>query len=160
MGSTRPHPGVLYSRCEKQGWRLMGLGTIQNDILRTTRPRNLHIRRNRRFDYHRHSTYCAAEVPNWNTISSAVITSRGGSKAAQEIASRRRGICYFPAAIVRASISISRAADLVLFNRTNNFEEIAKFRARGDVPRIKKDQFVQKTRVRCCCGSYANGGRT
>ena len=77
--------------------------------------------------------FCAAEVPNWNTISiSGYHIREAGSTAAQEIAfTLADGIAYVEAAL-SVGLKIDDFAPRLsfFFNSHNNLlEEIAKFRA-------------------------------
>jgi methylmalonyl-CoA mutase N-terminal domain/subunit len=90
--------------------------------------------------------YCAAEVPNWNTISiSGYHIREAGSTAAQEIAfTLADGICYVQAAI-DVGLDVDKFAPRLsfFFNSHNNLiEEIAKFRAARRLwARIMKERF-------------------
>jgi methylmalonyl-CoA mutase, N-terminal domain len=110
-------------------------GTIQNDILKEYIARGTYIyppKPSLRLITDIFS-YCAREVPNWNTISiSGYHIREAGSTAAQEIAfTLADGIAY-----VDAAISVGLAVDdfaprlSFFFNAHNNLlEEVAKFRA-------------------------------
>ncbi|MEO7659099.1 MAG: methylmalonyl-CoA mutase family protein, partial [Pyrinomonadaceae bacterium] len=93
--------------------------------------------------------YCAAEVPNWNTISiSGYHIREAGSTAAQEIAfTLADAICYVDAAI-SVGLKVDDFAPRLsfFFNSHNNLlEEIAKFRAARRLwARIMKDRFGAK----------------
>ncbi len=123
-------------------------GTIQNDILKEYIARGTYIyppKPSLRLITDTFA-YCAAEVPNWNTISiSGYHIREAGSTAAQEIAfTLADGICY-----VQAAIDVGLEADKFaprlsfFFNSHNNLlEEIAKFRAARRLwARIMKDRF-------------------
>ncbi|WP_128905519.1 acyl-CoA mutase large subunit family protein [Halorubrum amylolyticum] len=110
-------------------------GTIQNDIMKEYVARNLYIyppEPSMRlitdiFDF------CAAETPNFNTISiSGYHIREAGSTAAQEVAfTLGNGIEYVQAAI-DAGLDVDEFAPQLsfFFNAHNNiFEEAAKFRA-------------------------------
>jgi len=110
-------------------------GTIQNDIMKEYIARNLYIyppKQSMRlitdiFDF------CAAETPNFNTISiSGYHIREAGSTAAQEVAfTLGNGIEYVQAAI-DAGLDVDEFAPQLsfFFNAHNNvFEEAAKFRA-------------------------------
>jgi methylmalonyl-CoA mutase N-terminal domain/subunit len=78
-------------------------------------------------------SFCAREVPNWNTISiSGYHIREAGSTAVQEVAfTLANGIAYVEAAL-RAGLSVDDFAGQLsfFFNAHNNFmEEVAKFRA-------------------------------
>ncbi|MFW5911140.1 MAG: acyl-CoA mutase large subunit family protein [Halolamina sp.] len=110
-------------------------GTIQNDILKEYAARNTYI-------YPPESSmrlitdifeFCAAETPNFNTISiSGYHIREAGSTAAQEVAfTLGNGIEYVEAAI-DAGLDVDEFAPQLsfFFNAHNNvFEEAAKFRA-------------------------------
>jgi methylmalonyl-CoA mutase N-terminal domain/subunit len=110
-------------------------GTIQNDILKEYIARGTYIyppKQSLRLITDTFA-FCAAEVPNWNTISiSGYHIREAGSTAAQEIAfTLADGIAY-----VEAAISVGLKVDdfaprlSFFFNSHNNLlEEIAKFRA-------------------------------
>jgi methylmalonyl-CoA mutase N-terminal domain/subunit len=110
-------------------------GTIQNDILKEYIARGTYIyppKPSLRLITDTFA-FCAAEVPNWNTISiSGYHIREAGSTAAQEIAfTLADGIAY-----VEAAISVGLKVDdfaprlSFFFNSHNNLlEEIAKFRA-------------------------------
>ena len=123
-------------------------GTIQNDILKEYIARGTYI-------YPPNPSlrlitdtfaYCAAEVPNWNTISiSGYHIREAGSTAAQEIAfTLADGICYVQSAI-DVGLDVDKFAPRLsfFFNSHNNLlEEIAKFRAaRRMWARIMRDRF-------------------
>ena len=110
-------------------------GTIQNDVMKEYIARNLYI-------YPPEPSmrlitdifeFCAAEVPNFNTISiSGYHIREAGSTAAQEVAfTLGNGIEYVQAA-VDAGLDVDEFAPQLsfFFNAHNNvFEEAAKFRA-------------------------------
>jgi methylmalonyl-CoA mutase N-terminal domain/subunit len=110
-------------------------GTIQNDVLKEYAARNTYI-------YPPESSmrlitdvfeFCAAEVPNFKTISiSGYHIREAGSTAAQEVAfTLGNGIEYVEAAI-DAGLDVDEFAPQLsfFFNAHNNvFEEAAKFRA-------------------------------
>ncbi len=110
-------------------------GTIQNDVMKEYVARNLYI-------YPPDPSmrlvtdifeFCAAEVPNFNTISiSGYHIREAGSTAAQEVAfTLGNGIEYVEAAI-DAGLDVDEFAPQLsfFFNAHNNvFEEAAKFRA-------------------------------
>jgi methylmalonyl-CoA mutase N-terminal domain/subunit len=123
-------------------------GTIQNDILKEYIARGTYIyppKPSLRLITDTFA-YCAAEVPNWNTISiSGYHIREAGSTAAQEIAfTLADGICYVQAAIdVGLSVDDFAPRLSFFFNSHNNLiEEIAKFRAARRLwARIMKDRF-------------------
>jgi len=110
-------------------------GTIQNDILKEYMARGTYIYPPRPsirlitniFEY------CAANVPNWNTISiSGYHIREAGCTAAQEIAfTLADGIAYVEAALAAGMKLEEFAPRLSFFFNAHNqfFEEIAKFRA-------------------------------
>ena len=126
-------------------------GTIQNDILKEYIARGTYIyppKPSLRLITDTFA-YCAAEVPNWNTISiSGYHIREAGSTAAQEIAfTLADGICYVQAAIdVGLNIDDFAPRLSYFFNSHNNLlEEIAKFRAARRLwARIMKDRFNAK----------------
>ena len=126
-------------------------GTIQNDILKEYIARGTYIyppKPSLRLITDTFA-YCAAEVPNWNTISiSGYHIREAGSTAAQEVAfTLADGICY-----VQAAIDVGLGVDdfaprlSFFFNSHNNLiEEIAKFRcARRLWARVMKERFKAK----------------
>ena len=126
-------------------------GTIQNDILKEYLARGTYIfppAPSMRLitDIFR---YCAAEVPNWNTISiSGYHIREAGSTAVQEVAfTLADGIEYVKAAI-SAGLDVDNFAPQLsfFFNAHNNFlEEVAKFRAARRLwARIMRDRFSAK----------------
>jgi methylmalonyl-CoA mutase N-terminal domain/subunit len=126
-------------------------GTIQNDILKEYLARGTYIfppAPSMRLitDVFR---YCAAEVPNWNTISiSGYHIREAGSTAVQEVAfTLADGIEYVKAAI-SAGLDVDNFAPQLsfFFNAHNNFlEEVAKFRAARRLwAKIMRDRFGAK----------------
>ncbi|MEP6946497.1 MAG: methylmalonyl-CoA mutase family protein [Acidobacteriota bacterium] len=126
-------------------------GTIQNDILKEYIARGTYIyppKPSMRLITDTFA-FCAAEVPNWNTISiSGYHIREAGSTAAQEIAfTLADGIAY-----VQAAIDVGMKVDdfaprlSFFFNSHNNLlEEIAKFRAARRLwARIMKIRFSAK----------------
>ena len=123
-------------------------GTIQNDILKEYIARGTYIyppTPSLRLITDTFA-YCAAEVPNWNTISiSGYHIREAGSTAAQELAfTLADGICYVQAAI-DVGLDVDKFAPRLsfFFNSHNNLlEEIAKFRAARRLwARIMKERF-------------------
>ncbi|MFZ5884620.1 MAG: acyl-CoA mutase large subunit family protein [Chloroflexota bacterium] len=110
-------------------------GTIQNDILKEYVARGTYIfppAPSMRLITDIFS-FCAKEVPNWNTISiSGYHIREAGSTAVQEVAfTLANGIAYVEAAL-RAGLNVDDFAGQLsfFFNAHNNFlEEVAKFRA-------------------------------
>ncbi len=126
-------------------------GTIQNDILKEYIARGTYIyppKPSLRLITDTFA-FCAAEVPNWNTISiSGYHIREAGSTAAQEIAfTLADGICYVDAAL-SVGLQVDDFAPRLsfFFNSHNNLlEEIAKFRAARRLwARIMKDRFGAK----------------
>lgn len=123
-------------------------GTIQNDILKEYIARGTYIyppKPSLRLITDTFA-YCAAEVPNWNTISiSGYHIREAGSTAAQEIAfTLADGICYVQSAIdVGLDVDDFAPRLSFFFNSHNNLlEEVAKFRAARRLwARIMKDRF-------------------
>jgi methylmalonyl-CoA mutase, N-terminal domain len=123
-------------------------GTIQNDILKEYIARGTYIyppKPSLRLITDTFA-YCAAEVPNWNTISiSGYHIREAGSTAAQELAfTLADGIAYVQAAI-DVGLDVDNFAPRLsfFFNSHNNLlEEIAKFRAARRLwARIMKERF-------------------
>ena len=110
-------------------------GTIQNDILKEYVARGTYIyppRPSMRLIVDIFS-YCAAEMPKWNTISiSGYHIREAGSTAVQEIAfTLANGVAYVEAAL-EAGLALEEFAPRLsfFFNAHNNlFEEVAKYRA-------------------------------
>lgn len=136
----------------KQGVALRDLnGTIQNDILKEYIARGTYIyppRPSLRLVTDVFA-YCAAEVPNWNTISiSGYHIREAGSTAVQEVAfTLANGIAYVQAAI-ECGLKIDDFAPRLafFFNSHNDFlEEVAKFRAARKMwAQIMRDRFGAK----------------
>jgi len=110
-------------------------GTIQNDILKEYTARGTYIyppAPSMRLITDIFS-FCAKEVPNWNTISiSGYHIREAGSTAVQEVAfTLSNGIAYVEAAL-KAGLDVDDFAPQLsfFFNAHNNLlEEVAKFRA-------------------------------
>ncbi len=110
-------------------------GTIQNDLLKEYVARGTYIyppRPSMRIITNVFQ-YCAANLPQWNTISiSGYHIREAGSTAVQEIAfTLSNGIAYVQAAL-DAGLSVEQFAPRLsfFFNAHNNlFEEVAKYRA-------------------------------
>jgi methylmalonyl-CoA mutase, N-terminal domain len=126
-------------------------GTIQNDILKEYIARGTYIyppRPSMRLIVDTFS-YCAANLPSWNTISiSGYHIREAGSTAVQEIAfTLANGIAYVEAAMA-AGMDIDAFAPRLSFfwNAHNNlFEEVAKYRAaRRMWARIMTERFGAK----------------
>ena len=126
-------------------------GTIQNDILKEYIARGTYIyppQPSLRLITDTFA-FCAAEVPNWNTISiSGYHIREAGSTAAQEIAfTLADGIAYVDAAI-SVGLQVDDFAPRLsfFFNSHNNLmEEVAKFRAARRLwARIMRNRFAAK----------------
>jgi methylmalonyl-CoA mutase, N-terminal domain len=123
-------------------------GTVQNDILKEYIARGTYIyppKPSMRIITDLFS-YCAAELPRWNTISiSGYHIREAGSTAAQEIGfTLADGIAYVQAAIDAGLDVDCFAGQLSFFFNGHNtfFEEIAKFRAaRRMWARIMRERF-------------------
>lgn len=126
-------------------------GTVQNDILKEYIARGTYIyppKPSLRLITDMFA-YCAAEVPNWNTISiSGYHIREAGSTAAQEIAfTLADGITYVQAALDVGLKVDDFAPRLSFFFNSHNqlLEEIAKFRAARRLwARIMRDRFGAK----------------
>jgi methylmalonyl-CoA mutase N-terminal domain/subunit len=123
-------------------------GTIQNDILKEYVARGTYIyppRQSMRLVVDTFS-YCAKEMPSWNTISiSGYHIREAGSTAVQEIAfTLANGIAYVDAALA-AGLKLDDFAPRLsfFFNAHNNlFEEVAKYRAARRLwAHIMRDRF-------------------
>jgi methylmalonyl-CoA mutase N-terminal domain/subunit len=123
-------------------------GTIQNDILKEYTARGTYIfppGPSMRLITDIFS-YCAREVPNWNTISiSGYHIREAGSTAVQEVAfTLSNGIAYVEAAL-KAGLDVDDFAPQLsfFFNAHNNLlEEVAKFRAaRRMWARVMRERF-------------------
>ncbi len=120
----------------KQGVSAKNLrGTVQNDILKEYIARGTYIfppAPSMRLitDLFR---YCAAEVPNWNTISiSGYHIREAGSTAVQEVAFTLANAIEYVKAAIDAGMAVDSFAPQLafFFNAHNNLlEEVAKFRA-------------------------------
>ncbi len=137
---------------EEQGTPATALrGTIQNDILKEYIARGTYIyppAGSMRLITDTF-TYCAQNVPQWNTVSiSGYHIREAGSDAVQEVAfTLANGMAYVQAAL-DAGLDVDDFAPRLsfFFNVHNNFiEEIAKFRAaRGLWAVIMRDRFGAK----------------
>ncbi|MBA3455200.1 MAG: methylmalonyl-CoA mutase [Deltaproteobacteria bacterium] len=137
---------------EEQGTPASALrGTIQNDILKEYIARGTYIyppAGSMRLITDTF-TYCASNVPQWNTVSiSGYHIREAGSDAVQEVAfTLANGMAYVQAAL-DAGLDVDDFAPRLsfFFNVHNNFiEEIAKFRAaRGLWATIMRDRFGAK----------------
>jgi methylmalonyl-CoA mutase, N-terminal domain len=126
-------------------------GTIQNDILKEYIARGTYIyppKPSLRLITDTFA-FCAAEVPNWNTISiSGYHIREAGSTAAQELAfTLADAICYIESAL-SVGLKVDDFAPRLsfFFNAHNNLlEEIAKFRAARRLwARIMRERFGAK----------------
>src|SRR5436190_4325078 len=150
INATAPILLALYvAAAEAQGVERAAIsGTTQNDILKEYIARGTWIfppRPSMRlvtdvFEY------CAAELPNWNTISiSGYHMREAGATAAQELAfTLADAIAYVEAAIARGMAIDDFAPRLSFFFAawSELFEEVAKFRAaRRMWARIVRDRF-------------------
>jgi methylmalonyl-CoA mutase N-terminal domain/subunit len=144
---------LLYSLvAEENGVALGSLGgTIQNDILKEYVARGTYVyppRQSMRIVTDIFS-WCAENMPQWNTISiSGYHIREAGSTAVQEIAfTLANGIAYVEAAIA-AGMDVDAFAPRLSFfwNAHNNlFEEVAKYRAaRRMWARIMTERFGAK----------------
>ncbi len=126
-------------------------GTVQNDVLKEYMARGTYIyppRPSMRLITDMFS-WCAREMPRWNTISiSGYHIREAGCTAAQEIAfTLADGVAYVESAL-NAGLEVDTFAPRLsfFFNAHNNFiEEIAKFRAaRRMWARIMRERFGAK----------------
>ena len=123
-------------------------GTIQNDILKEYIARGTYIyppKPSLRLITDIFA-YCAAEVPNWNTISiSGYHIREAGSTAAQEIAFTLADAIAYVQAAIDVGLKVDDFAPRLsfFFNSHNNLlEEVAKFRAARRLwARIMRDRF-------------------
>ena len=137
---------------KRQGADMRGLrGTIQNDILKEYVARGTYIfppAPSMRLITDIFS-FCAKEVPYWNTISiSGYHIREAGSTAVQEVGfTLANGIAYVEAAL-KAGLDVDAFAGQLsfFFNAHNNLlEEVAKFRAaRRMWARIMRERFNAK----------------
>jgi methylmalonyl-CoA mutase N-terminal domain/subunit len=134
---------------KRQGAALSSLsGTLQNDVLKEYVARGTYIyppRPSLRIvtDV---MAFCAAEMPQWNSISiSGYHIREAGSTAVQEVAFTLAHACTYVQAAVDAGLDVNTVGQRVsfFFNAHNNFlEEIAKFRAaRRMWARIMRETF-------------------
>jgi methylmalonyl-CoA mutase N-terminal domain/subunit len=137
---------------EKQGVAAKDLrGTIQNDILKEYSSRGTYIfppRPSMRVITNIFA-YCAAEVPQWNTISiSGYHIREAGSTAVQEVAfTLANGLAYVQAAVA-AGLDVDAFGPRLsfFFNAHLDFlEEVAKYRAARRLwARLMKERFGAK----------------
>ena len=134
---------------KRQGAALSGLsGTLQNDVLKEYVARGTYIyppRPSLRIVTDL-MAFCAAEMPQWNSISiSGYHIREAGATAVQEVAFTLAHACTYVQAAVDAGLDINKVGQRIsfFFNAHNNFlEEIAKFRAaRRMWARIMRDTF-------------------
>jgi len=134
---------------KKQGVALDKInGTIQNDILKEYIARGTYIfppKPSLRLITDSFS-FCADEVPNWNTISiSGYHIREAGSTAAQEIAFTLADAIAYVEAALSVGLGIDTFAPRLsfFFNAHNNLlEEVAKFRAARRIwAHIARDRF-------------------
>ncbi len=127
---------MYFAVAKRQGADVKKLrGTIQNDILKEYVARGTYIfppgpSMRLITDIFQ---FCAAEVPNWNTISiSGYHIREAGSTAAQEVAFTLSNAIAYVEAALQAGLSVDDFAPQLsfFFNAHNNLlEEVAKFRA-------------------------------
>ena len=153
INATAPIMLALYiAAAEKQGADASQLrGTVQNDILKEYIARNTYIfgpTPSMRLvtDI---CTYCAQNMPNWNSISiSGYHMREAGATAAQEAGfTIANGIAYVQAMIDKGMEVDSFAPRFSFFFAayTNLLEEVAKFRALRRIwARIMKERFGAK----------------
>jgi len=123
-------------------------GTLQNDILKEYIARGTYIfppSPSLRLITDTFS-FCAREVPNWNTISiSGYHIREAGSTAVQEVAFTIADAIAYVEAAISAGLGVDEFAPRIsfFFNAHNNLlEEIAKFRAARRLwARIMRDRF-------------------
>ncbi len=153
INATAPIMLALYiAAAEKQGADVSQLrGTVQNDILKEYIARNTYI-----FSPTPSMrlvtdicTYCAQNMPNWNSISiSGYHMREAGATAAQEAGfTIANGIAYVQAMIDKGMEVDSFAPRFSFFFAayTNLLEEVAKFRALRRIwARIMKERFGAK----------------
>lgn len=153
INATAPIVLAMYiAAAEKQGAKREGLnGTVQNDILKEYIARNTYI-----FSPGPSMrlvtdicSYCASELPQWNSISiSGYHMREAGATAVQEAAfTLANGIAYVQAMIDRGMAVDSFAPRFSFFFAayTNLLEEVAKYRALRRIwARIMKERFEAK----------------
>ncbi len=158
INSTAPLLLLLYQLvAEEQGADAAQIrGTVQNDILKEYIARGTYIfppRPSMRLITDLFA-YCAAELPNWNTISiSGYHIREAGSSAAEELAFTLANAIGYVEAAVAAGLEVDSFAPRVSFfwnSHTNFFEEVAKFRAaRRMWASIMRDRFSAKDDRSC-----------
>jgi methylmalonyl-CoA mutase, N-terminal domain len=142
---------------KRQGVSLKELkGTLQNDILKEYVARGTYIfppEPSMRLITDIFS-FCAHEVPSWNTISiSGYHIREAGSTAVQEVAfTLANGIAYVEAAL-KAGMSVDDFAPQIsfFFNAHNNLlEEVAKFRAARRLwAKVMREKFKAQNPASC-----------
>ena len=134
---------------KRQGAALASLsGTVQNDVLKEYVARGTYIyppRPSLRIVTDL-MAFCAAEMPQWNSISiSGYHIREAGATAVQEVAFTLSHGCAYMRAAVDVGLDVNTIGQRIsfFFNAHNNFlEEIAKFRAaRRMWARIMRDDF-------------------
>ncbi len=137
---------------KKQGVAATELnGTLQNDVLKEYIARGTYIyppKPSMRLIVDVFS-YCAEEVPRWNTISiSGYHMREAGATAAQELAFTFSNAIAYVQAAVDAGLDVDRFAGRLSFffvAQNNLFEEVAKFRAaRRMWAKIMRERFGAK----------------
>ena len=126
-------------------------GTLQNDVLKEYIARGTYIyppKPSMRLIVDVFS-YCAEEVPRWNTISiSGYHMREAGATASQELAFTFSNAIAYVQAAVDAGLDVDRFAGRLSFffvAQNNLFEEVAKFRAaRRMWAKIMKERFGAK----------------
>ena len=126
-------------------------GTVQNDVLKEYVARGAYIyppRASMRLATDV-MAYCAAEVPQWNTISiSGYHIRESGSTAIEEVAFTLSNAKAYVRAALAAGLAIDEVGPRISFfwNAHNDFfEEVAKFRAaRALWAQIVRDEFGSK----------------
>ena len=153
INSPAPMIFAMYlAVAEKQGadWKTLS-GTIQNDILKEFIAQKEYIfppRESMRLITDIFS-FCAKEVPKWNTISvSGYHIREAGSTSVQELAfTLRDGIEYVQYG-VEAGLDVDEFAPQISFffnSHSDFFEEIAKFRAARKIwAEVMRDRFGAK----------------
>ena len=153
INSTAPVLLALYlAVARKQGvaWDALG-GTVQNDVLKEYIARGTYIfppEASLRLttDLFR---YCAAEVPQWNTISiSGYHMREKGATAVQELAFTFANAIAYVEAAVAAGLDVDEFGGRLSFffvAHNNLFEEAAKFRAARRIwAHLMRDRFGAK----------------
>jgi methylmalonyl-CoA mutase N-terminal domain/subunit len=134
---------------KKQGADIRKLsGTVQNDVLKEYIARGTYIfppRHSMRIITDMFS-YCARNLPKWNTISiSGYHIREAGSTAVQEVSFTLSNAISYVQAALNAGLNVDSFAGQLsfFFNSHNNlFEEVAKFRAaRRMWAQIMRDRF-------------------